>query len=249
MKSPLKAVWARLFRFDWKFGTALILIFGIPRFILVLFANTTGNYSSVPALFLLMWIAPFILLTKKGRKAIGMRSPRNYTWLFYAFIIGALVCTAVFLIGVLLYEKSLGNWYVYIAQSYQLPAGELRPTDKRIYFIIFAIIGMTFSPIGEELLYRGLIHQSFVSRFGETRASIFDSLAFGVTHLAHFGIVYANGMWQFLPLPALLWVIFMFLTGLTFSFCKAKTGSILGAIVSHAGFNLAMTYFIFYHLL
>jgi hypothetical protein len=249
MDSPLKSSWARLFRFDWKFGMALILIFGIPRFILVLSANVTGNYSSVSILFLLMWIAPFVLLTKAGRREIGISMPRNHAWPFYAFAIGALVCTAIFLIGMLLYERSLNNWFVYIGQSYQLPAGELSATDKRIYFIIFALIGMTFSPIGEELLYRGLIHQSFVSRFGETRAAIFDSLAFGITHLAHFGIVYANETWQFLPLPALLWVIFMFLAGIIFFICKTKTSSILGAIVSHAGFNLAMTYFIFYHLL
>ncbi len=249
MKQYLRAFWLKWFRFDWKFGLALALLFGVPRFWLVLSSNVTGNYSLVSIIFLLMWLAPFVLLSRSGRKSIGIKRPKRFSWLLYAFFLGVLVCAIIFVIGKAFYDTSISNWFVYIGQSYQLPAGELSATDKRIYFIIFALIGMTFSPIGEELLYRGLIHQSFASRFGETRATIFDSLAFGITHLAHFGIVYANETWQFLPLPALLWVIFMFLAGIIFFICKTKTSSILGAIVSHAGFNLAMTYFIFYHLL
>ena len=52
---------------------------------------------------------------------------------------------------------------------------------------------MTFSPIGEELFYRGIVHGSFTGRFGEQKASFFDSLTFAITHLAHFGIVYVLG--------------------------------------------------------
>lgn len=249
MSKLLRSFWLRFFKFDWKFGFVLIILFGVPRFMLVLTANLTGNYSLVSIIFLMMWIAPFILLTKSGRKGIGMQKPQHYLWLLYAFAIGVFVCSTIYFLGIWLFDHSISNWFVYISKSYQLPAGVISPADKRIYFIIFALIGMTFSPIGEELLYRGLIHKSFALQFGEQRASIIDSLAFGVTHLAHFGIVYTIGGWKFLPIPAILWMFFMFLTGLVFSFCKTKTGSILGAIICHAGFNLAMTYFIFYHLL
>ena len=107
---------------------------------------------------------------------------------------------------------------------------------------------MTFSPIGEELMYKGMIHQSLVNKFGDKTASIIDSSAFGVTHLAHFGLVYEFDEWNILFLPAILWVTLIFITGLIFNFCKDKTESILGAILSHAGFNFAMTYFIFYQL-
>lgn len=248
MEPYLRSYWRRWFRFDWKFGLALILLFGVPRFFLVLSSNITGNYSLVSIIFLLMWIAPFVFLTKAGRMGIGIRLPRHYGWLLLAFAFGTLTCALIFLIGISLFGTSINNWFVYISQSYQLPE-TLSAADKRIYFLIFAAIGVTFSPIGEELLYRGLIHQSFVARFGEMRASIFDSLAFGATHLAHFGIVYAADQWRLLLFPALLWMLLMFLTGIVFFICKKKTGSILGAIISHTGFNLAMTYFIFYHLL
>jgi membrane protease YdiL (CAAX protease family) len=108
---------------------------------------------------------------------------------------------------------------------------------------------MTFSPIGEELFYRGIVHGSFAVNFGEQKASLADSSAFALTHLAHFGIVYISASWHFLFVPALLWVLSMFLASLAFTKCKEKTGSILGAIICHAAFNMAMMYFIFYHII
>jgi membrane protease YdiL (CAAX protease family) len=41
----------------------------------------------------------------------------------------------------------------------------------------------------------------------------------------------------------------MFLASRIFFFANKKSGSILGAIISHAAFNLAMMYFIFYQIL
>ena len=76
-----------------------------------------------------------------------------------------------------------------------------------------------------------------------------NSTAFALTHLAHFGIIYLLGSWRFLLIPALLWVFSMFVASRIFFICKEKTGSILGAIISHAAFNLSMMYFIFYHIL
>ena len=108
---------------------------------------------------------------------------------------------------------------------------------------------MTFSPIGEELFYRGVVHQAFVRRFGENGASRIDSLAFALTHLAHFGLVYVSGVWEIYPLPALMWVGAMFIISRLFFMCKLGSGSIWGAVVAHAGFNLGMSYFIWYWIL
>ncbi len=179
---------------------------------------------------------------------MGIKKPENYAWLLYSFLFGMGTCTIVYVLGEWLYQNSVSNWFVYISNAYNIPAQGLEGPNKIVYFLISALIGITFSPIGEELLYRGLIHQSFVPRFGENYASIIDSLAFGVTHLAHFGIIYMAGTWSFLFIPAFLWMLLMFFTSRTFFFCKLKTNSIYGAIISHAGFNLAMTYFIFYHI-
>lgn len=236
-------------RFSPYLGLTLILLFGVPRFIIVLNANLTGNYGLTSIIFVAMWLTPFLLLKRDGRKAIGISTPQKYQWLVYAFLIGIMVATLGYFIGDLFYNHSIENWYAYISKSYRLTPDQLQGSNRIIYFSIFAGTSMLFSPIGEELLYRGLIHESFVKRFGENKASIIDSTAFALTHLAHFGIVYVEGTWQFLFLPALIWVAFMFLTSRLFYFCRKKSGSIYGAMLSHAGFNLAMTYFIFYHIL
>lgn len=237
-----------LTKLNWKLGVVLVLIFGIPRFIIVLIANKTGDYSFTSIIFLLMWITPFILLTKEGRMNIGLKKVTNFSWLAYSFMLGIIACIIVYFFADWLYNKSISNWFVYISKSYSIPASELL-NNKNTYFLIFAIIGMTFSPIGEELMYRGLIHKSFSDKFGENNASVIDSSAFAITHLSHFGIVYALGGWHFLVLPAMLWMTIIYLTGRLFFYCKNKTGSIYGAILAHAGFNLAMTYCIFYFIL
>lgn len=117
-----------------------------------------------------------------------------------------------------------------------------------MYFLIAATPSMIFSPIGEEFLYRGVVRGSFVGRFGEVRASYLDGLAFALTHLAHFGIVYTVLGWTFLPVPAFLWVLAMFAVSQIFFRCKLFCGSLWGAVFSHAGFNFVMMYFIFYWL-
>lgn len=245
----LKPFWEKIVRFNWVFGLVLILLTGIPRFIIVLNANISGNYSRIALVFFFMWFSPFIFLTKKGRTYIGIKKPLNYYWLLYSFMAGVAICTVIYFVASLLFQHTVSNCFVYISKSYNVAGNVLSGSQRNTYFLIYTLTGMSFSPIGEELFYRGLVHGSFAGRFGENKASIIDSTAFALTHLAHFGIVYLLGSWQFLLIPALLWVFSMFVASRIFFICKEKTGSILGAIISHAAFNLAMMYFIFYHIL
>ena len=247
--SYFRSIWKPFLRFSPLWGIIFILFIGIPRFILVLQANASGNYNFTSIIFVIMWLLPFIFLQKDGRRLIGLRKPVAFRSLLYGFILGVLACLPVFLLGMLLYGESTSNWFVYISQSYR---GGLPPdltAERHIYFGIFALTSMIFSPIGEELMYRGLIHQCFEDRFGSRRASEIDSSAFALTHLAHFGILYSATGWTFKPIPALLWVVMMFFVSRLFFYSKQKSGSIWGAVLSHAGFNLAMTYFIFYFIL
>jgi membrane protease YdiL (CAAX protease family) len=242
-------IWQNRIKFNWVFGVVLILLLGIPRFIIVLHANIIDNFHLIPIVFLIMWFLPLIFLTKEGRRHIGIVKPSNYYWLLYSFIAGVVICFTVYLIGVLLFKHTLSNWFVYMFKSYSIPGNFLTDSQRQVFFIIGAFTGITFSPIGEEFLYRGLIHESFVKKLGEQGASRADSLAFALTHLSHFGIVYISGTWSFLFIPAVIWVLLMFISSRIFFICKQKTGSILGAIISHAAFNLTMMYLIFYHLL
>jgi len=247
MDNALRPFWNKFFNFDWKFGLFLILIVCVPRFVLVLNANATGNYSSIGLIMVLSASAPFIFLSREGQRKIGIRKPERYRWILIAFIVGLMVSIFLFLLGKGLYGNTFENWYQYIGKSYNIPKG-IDATHKNMMFAIMALTGMTFSPIGEELFFRGIVHSSFEKSIGEKKASIVDSSAFALTHLSHFGLVFINATWTFFTIPAILWVSSMFLVSILFFQLRKQTGSIVGAIIGHSAFNLGMIYCIFYRM-
>lgn len=247
MDNELKVFWNRLFGFNWKFGLFLLLIICIPRFILVLKANQTGNYTLIGLVMFISALIPFLFLSKIGLKQIGIKQSKNLKILGYALLAGIAFSILLYLLGIALYGDSFENWYVYIGKSYNIPDG-ITLEDKKIMFVIMAITGMTFSPIGEEFFFRGIVHGSFAKSVGDTKASIIDSFAFALTHLAHFGVVFIDSKWDFFLIPALIWVASMFLVSVLFFQMKKLSNSIWGAVLCHAGFNLGMIYCIFFLL-
>ena len=245
MENELRPLWKRIFSYNWKFGLFLILIICIPRFILVLNANATGNYKYIGLIMLISALAPFIFLNKTGQQKIGIIKPVNFYLLIIAFLAGLAGSFLLFYLGEHLYGNSYENWYKYVGKSYSIPAA-ISPHDKSILFIVMATTGMIFSPIGEELFFRGIVHSSFAKSMGERKASIVDSSAFAATHISHFGLVFINSQWHFFTTPSIIWVISMFLVSLLFFAFKKYSGSILGAIICHSSFNLGMIYCIFY---
>ena len=245
MDNELRPFWSRFFFFNWKFGLFLILIVCIPRFILVLHANASGNYSSIGLIMTISAIAPFLFLSKQGLKKIGVTKPQKYSWLLIAFVSGLIASILLYFLGEGLYGKSYGNWYNYIGKSYNIPKG-IKANDKIILFSIMTFTGMTFSPIGEELFFRKIVHSSFEKSIGEKKASIVDSSAFALTHISHFGLVFINNKWSFFTTPTIIWVASMFLVSIVFFTFRKYSRSILGAIICHSAFNFGMIYCIFY---
>jgi len=246
-KFELKPFWAKYFKFNWKFGLFLISIICIPRFLLVLKANQTGNYGPIGAIMIVSALIPFVFLSKFGREVVGLIKTKRIGPLFVAFTLGIICSLILFFIGKELYANSNQNWYEYIGKSYHIPE-VISANDKLWLFSIMATTGMIFSPIGEELFFRGIVHGSFAKSIGDKKASIIDSSAFAITHIAHFGLVFINGNWKFYLIPTILWVTSMFLVSILFFNMKRLTGSLTGAILCHAGFNLGMIYSIFYLL-
>ena len=245
MDSQLRPFWRKYFGFNWKFGLFLIFIVCIPRFLLVLNANATGNYGYIGLVMTISAIAPFIFLNRQGRKEIGIKKVEHYKWLLIAFAAGLIASLVLYKVGQFLYGSYYTNWYSYIGKSYKIPEG-ISGNDKLVLFIIMAITGMIFSPIGEELFFRGIVHSSFANSIGDRKASIVDGSAFALTHISHFGLVFINNKWDFFVIPTIIWVLGMFLVSLLFFKCRQNSGSILGAIICHAAFNLGMIYCIFY---
>ena len=210
-------------------------------------ANATGNYGAIGLIMTISAIIPFIFLSKYGRREIGITKPKRYSWLLFAFASGLVVSLLLYFLGEMLYGSTYENWYEYIGKSYKIPA-DISPPDKRILFIVMAFMGVTFSPIGEELFFRGIVHSSFSNSIGSKKASFVDSSAFALTHVSHFGLVFINNKWEFFTIPTLIWVASMFLVSMLFFACRKYSGSILGAIICHSAFNLGMIYCIFYLL-
>ena len=245
MDNELRPFWGKFFSFNLKFGLFLTLIVCIPRFVLVLKANSSGNYGLIGMIMVISAVAPFIFLSKFGRTEIGIIKPKKYNWLIIAFIIGLVASLFLYLLGQTLYGHSFENWYNYIGKSYKIPT-TISQSDKQILFSIMAFTGMTFSPIGEELFFRGIVHSSFAKSVGEQKASMVDSSAFAFTHISHFGLVFVNNKWDFYTIPTVIWTLSMFLVSILFFVSKKYSGSILGAIIAHSAFNLGMIYSIFY---
>jgi membrane protease YdiL (CAAX protease family) len=164
-----------------------------------------------------------------------------------AFAFGLIASIILYFLGQILYGNSYENWYEYIGKSYKIPES-INQHDKKILFAVMAFTGMTFSPIGEELFFRGIVHSSFAKSIGEKKASLVDSSAFALTHISHFGLVFVNNKWAFLTIPTIIWVFSMFLVSLLFFTFRKYSKSILGAIICHSAFNLGMIYCIFYLL-
>jgi hypothetical protein len=245
MQPDLRKLWSNVFFLNWKFGLFLLLLICIPRFILVLRANETGNYSLIGLVMFISAVLPFVFLNANGQRKIGITGTNKYGNLFLALILGLAFSLLLHYLGVGLYGHSYENWYAYIGKSYNIPDG-ISLQDKKILFVITAVIGMTFSPIGEEFFFRGIIHGSFASSIGSKKAAMVDSAAFALTHISHFGLVFLNGQWDFYILPTLIWVLGMFLLSLLFFLMKQRSASIWGAVICHSGFNLGMIYCIFY---
>lgn len=244
----VKPVWGKRFSLGPQTGWLLLAVFSLTRFALVLQANVTKSYQVVALVFVAMMLLPFVLLTRAGRRKIGLVRPERWWGVLLGGLLGILSCTVLFYLARLCFGLTEGNPLVYISRTYRVPS-VLTADTRRLFFLIYAGTSMLFSPIGEELFYRGLVHECFAAGLGNKRATLLDSAAFALVHLAHFGLVYSGRGWQFLLWPSLLWVVSLFVSCLLFAVGRAWSGSIAGAMVAHASFNVTMSYFIFYHIL
>jgi hypothetical protein len=237
------------FGLDPRSGWILLGLFSSVRVILVLHANVTRNYALVTLLFVVMALTPLLLLERGGRERIGLTWRLRPGGVLMGIVLGAACCAAMIWSANLLFGAGEDNAFEYVAGSYSGLPPVMGDTQRLILFAVFALIGMTCSPIGEELFYRGLVHECFADEAGEGRSACIDAAAFALVHLAHFGLVWTAAGWVLLPLPALWWLCGMFVAALAFNGARRASGSVFGAVAAHAAFNLLMTAWIFYGIL
>ncbi|MET0981545.1 MAG: type II CAAX endopeptidase family protein [Telluria sp.] len=201
-------------------------------------------------IFLLVCIAmaalPWLVLSRTGRHQVGLQRPRELAWLPLGLALGVLAASACFWFGFALYGAGPDHWFVSIARSFrQQPTPGFSLLQLHLMFTIVAIL---FSPVGEEIFFRGFLQKVLEDRHGRTRATVMEAALFALVHLCHHGILVTSAGITLLPVSAALWVAQMFLLSLMFAWLRRKSDSILPSIVAHAAFNAAMNHWIFTRL-
>lgn len=190
-----------------------------------------------------MGALPWILLSPHGRYQIGLRQSRNGAWYAAALAFAITVASLCFGLGFLLYGQAPDNWFVSVANSYRShPTTGFSLLQLHLTFTSAAVL---FSPIGEELFFRGFLQKVLEQRLTPRASTCVQSGLFALVHLCHHGIVVTAAGMTLLPVSAALWVMLMFGLSLGLSWLRRASDSLLPAILAHAAFNAAMNGFIF----
>lgn len=189
---------------------------------------------------------PLIFLSTSGLRRIGIKKPVSWLWFVLSFFLGVIVAIAFYLLGYLLYGTGIENWGMTVAREFSGQQEVLIPT----VFAIVTLFSMLFSPIGEELFFRGIIQEVLTERFSSYKqAGFWGSFLFAAIHLPHHLVFFSGSSFFSILIPLLIWFILMFLVSILFIFARQKCGSIFGAIACHSGYILGMNLFVYYFLL
>lgn len=193
----------------------------------------------LPASFVVMALLPWLLLTPDGRRQIGLRRPASWRGLATAMLAGACAALACGALGLLLFGHSADNWYMTVAASYR---GMMDTSAFSIWMLhgVFTLPALLFSPIGEEIFFRGILQRALEQRFSARTSTVLECAAFGLVHLFHHGPFFGAT-----ALSTALWVMAMCLTAVLFATIRQRSGSLLRAMAAHAAFNAAMNGVIF----
>lgn len=203
----------------------------------------------IPVGFILMMILPFVFLLSAGRQQIGLTKAQNPLIYLTGVLYGVGAASLCFVAGIVLFDRSPDNWFVTIRNYYlaQVPGASEMPLQQ--FFIIATLPALIFSPIGEEIFFRGFLQKAFETRFSVRSSMVIESVIFGLVHLFHHGLVRTGDGVSFLPFSGMLWVILMFFTAYGFARLRKRSGSIYPSIASHVVFNFVMNIYIFGFLL
>jgi len=198
----------------------------------------------LPAGFVLMMLTPFLALDRPARRQMGLTRPRGAASCWRSVAWGSGMAAFCFFFGWFLYGASPDHWFVSIRNYYQANPSATGRTPW-VLFLIFTGPALIFSPLGEEIFFRGYLQDALEERFSIRAGTWLESLAFGAVHLLHHGIVLAEGEVWLRPVSGPLWFALMTGAGLIFARLRRQSDSLWPPILAHAAFNLVMNATIF----
>jgi membrane protease YdiL (CAAX protease family) len=191
----------------------------------------------------LMAATPWLLLTAWGRAEVGVQRSNRPLWLVVAPFVGVAASVVCFAIGFLLFERTADNWFVSVGNSYRAqPTPNFSILQLHLMFTIPAVI---FSPIGEEIYFRGVLQKALETRLSPSFSTALESAWFGAAHLVHHGLFLTAAGLAFRPVSGALWFLLMTLLSLGFATLRKVSRSVIPAVIAHSAFNATMNFFIF----
>ena len=194
-----------------------------------------------------MALLPLVFFSRAGRQRAGLRFSIRPRWVLFGLLSGAAGAFLFYGLGVGLFGDTVDNWFVSIRRAFPVTP-EMTGLPTAQLFWIISIPAMIFSPIGEEIFFRGFLQQIIEERWNQRVGVVVDAGWFAVVHLFHHGIVRIDGQLRVLPLSGAIWMALIFGTGVLFALLRRKTGSLVAPILSHAAFNVGMNFTILYWL-
>jgi membrane protease YdiL (CAAX protease family) len=234
----LKPLWTTLIGPPWLVALAVYAAVAFVRFFAVL-----SPYSLQELFFLqtvALWMLPFLFLTPNGRREIGLSEPGpTLSSLLLGALAGAACAAVFFSLGMALYGDSPNNWCISIRNYLHLDEmrGLMSPLEL---FALYAVPAIFLNPIGEEILFRGFIQQSFASRFSPSAATVVNVTLFGLIYLYLHGIWHDAAGYHLRLASAAIAVFLMICIGAVFTLCRTLSGSLWSAMAAHAAFNLTL---------
>jgi len=240
----LRPFWSRIFASAWPYSIVLLVVIAAMRAY-----ATLGPPKAAPLFlcqFLIMWLLPFVLLTRDGRQEIGICAASRPAWLLWGPLLGAAAAGAFVAIGFGLYGFGSDNWVITIRDTYRQVAS---PMGKWPTFAVLAFGSGIVSPIGEEFFFRGVFHFSIKRAAGGSRATLANALAFGSVHLVHHGI-WKDAAGLHLRLGSGLMMVLL-TTGLGWllTICRLRSGSLWPAVLAHSASTLFVNLTVFCFLI
>jgi membrane protease YdiL (CAAX protease family) len=221
----------------WLIGIAFAALFAAMRFVGVL--GPLNLRWVLPLGFTIMALLPFLLLTRPQRREMGLKILGVRRGYLIGIVGGAAAAFACFALGTALFGSGEDNWFVSIANNYRRQMDTTGWDLLRLH-LVFTIPPLIFSPIGEEIFFRGYLQYALERRFSARVSTVAECAAFAVIHLCHHGLYFTAAGLSLRPLSGAIWMVLTFGAAMLFAWLRKYSGSLLPAIVSHAVFNLVM---------